>query len=555
MNRGQQSQNPNQGFYNGTVQPGGAGSNQSGYPYPAQNSGRQQASAGYFAQNTAYSGQNPWPQPQGNVQNPGFGFGQQGAVMPNAGMNVPPSGGFFPQNQMNGYVPQGGGYPNQGYSAGGYQSSGAYPQMGQNAGYAQPPYSANAGYPPQQAGASSNGSGQYIPQTPYGNGYPPQQYPYSQGYATYQQMGRNPGPAPGQPLTDSARQIPLNGAGYVPQPVPVRKTPFQLTDPWLVLISAVMVILFAVGMFAPGMQTIKWVFLVLAGISASLLWIRPVTAKNKRLCYTIVMAALCLMTAVSLATGGTRGTGNRSQTSPPAQQTASATASSADLSGGIVVDGQSGQQINSIPAEAAQETPKPEDDNTVVDRLKSFFYYWSANQIDEMLMLCSPTWQSNEENARTSLFALMANRTPKELTTENITGTNDDESRTITIAVVMDRNNGKPTVKYRMNVIMLKENNEWYVNPQSLKSNETLETENPDDIATPTPSPTPAVSGATVLYYNPDGGTKYHLDPNCKSTHEKFLPFKGHFTYAEVNDAKYANLSPCNVCAAPLRQQ
>ena len=56
-----------------------------------------------------------------------------------------------------------------------------------------------------------------------------------------------------------------------------------------------------------------------------------------------------------------------------------------------------------------------------------------------------------------------------------------------------------------------------------------------------------------MLYYNPDGGTKYHLDQNCKSTHAKYLPMKGHFTYGEINDAKYANLSPCNVCAAPLR--
>ena len=72
-------------------------------------------------------------------------------------------------------------------------------------------------------------------------------------------------------------------------------------------------------------------------------------------------------------------------------------------------------------------------------------------------------------------------------------------------------------------------------------------------MATATPTVEPQADANMVLYYNPDGGTKYHKDQNCKSTHAKYLPMKGHFTYAEVNDEKYAKLSPCNVCGAPLR--
>ena len=56
-----------------------------------------------------------------------------------------------------------------------------------------------------------------------------------------------------------------------------------------------------------------------------------------------------------------------------------------------------------------------------------------------------------------------------------------------------------------------------------------------------------------VLYYNPNGGTQYHLDQNCKSAHTKYLPFKGTFTYGQINDAPYADLIPCSVCGAPLR--
>ena len=59
--------------------------------------------------------------------------------------------------------------------------------------------------------------------------------------------------------------------------------------------------------------------------------------------------------------------------------------------------------------------------------------------------------------------------------------------------------------------------------------------------------------GDTVLYYNPDGGSRYHVDMNCPSTNPRYLPFSGQFTYAEVNDEAYILLMPCNVCDAPLR--
>lgn len=359
-------------------------------------------------------------------------------------------------------------------------------------------------------------------------------------------------------MTESGRQIPLNGAGYVPQPVPVRKAPFQLKDSWLALVSAVLLILFGAGMFGPGLSALKWVFLALTAVCGAALWIRPMTAGNKRLSFTIIFGALCLVTAVSLVTGGNaRSGGNGGQpsggTQPAAQQTANA-GGTGSMSAGVVMDAQSGEQIQSIPAETPSPTPDGQNDTATVDRLESFFRYWNANQIEQMLTLCSPSWQSEQENPTASLFALMANRSPKELTPENITGTNDDSSRTVTVTVLMDRNNRKDPIKYRMNVIMVKENDQWYVNPQSLKSNDKMETET-EDVTTPTPSPTPLASGATVLYYNTEGGTKYHLDPNCKSLHEKYLPMKGHFTYAEVNDPAYASLSPCNVCAAPLRIQ
>ena len=58
----------------------------------------------------------------------------------------------------------------------------------------------------------------------------------------------------------------------------------------------------------------------------------------------------------------------------------------------------------------------------------------------------------------------------------------------------------------------------------------------------------------TVLYYQPNGGEYYHLDPNCKRIHPKFLPLQDSFLYAAVNDEPYLDLKPCEVCGAPFRQ-
>ena len=51
----------------------------------------------------------------------------------------------------------------------------------------------------------------------------------------------------------------------------------------------------------------------------------------------------------------------------------------------------------------------------------------------------------------------------------------------------------------------------------------------------------------------PGKGEYYHLDPNCKSVAEKYLPLQGHFKYSQINEEPYKKLKPHAVCGAPLR--
>ena len=555
----------------------------SGNPYGGQAGGYTRA-AGAYTQASAGYAQPAGSYPQGYAPAAG-GYAQQ------AGGYVQPGTGYQQQSGSGGYA--GGGYASGAFAAnqqrysgqptGGYggqqvPGAGGYP-AGSAAGYAVYPTQQNGGnysgtgmpglqgtgYPGTGAqgisGAGQEYSRQAMPggsvwqQMPSGQNQPQAGYQPG-GYNPYAQMGRNQQAQAGQ--TDYSGQIPLNGGGYVPQKIPVRKEPFRFTDGMLILLSAVLLALFAVGLFVPGMNALLWVFLVLAAGGIAFFWVRPVTDGNRRLCFTIIFAVLGIV-ALLTATGLLAGMRNSRQAPAGSEQTVAensgtGAASSAGTGSGTVVDPQTGNVISAVAQEQPTAAPtEAASDSATTERLESFFRFWSAGMQDEMLTLCSPSWQSGVDNPKTALFGLLANRRPLDYTVERISGTPESTSRTVTVTSTIDRNNGKDPVKYRLSVLMVKESEQWYVDPQSLKTYESAETQDPATIATPTPTAEPPASASTVLYYNPDGGTKYHLDQNCKSTHAKFLPLKGHFTYGEVNDDKYKNLSPCNVCAAPLR--
>ena len=534
---------------------------------------------GYPQQNgynpDTYAGGMPYqgyPSQQGYAQQPGYPSAQGYQAPQGYSQGYPQQPAYF----------QGQGYPQQqGYQQGrsyqtpqvtgsqtpmpsqeaspAYTGQGSFAQGGYPQGYAQAPagYSGNpysqqpaAPAAPQGYGypGSQPSTGSYIPQTPYQQGYTGQGYQapsgYAQGYSAYQQMGR--GPQMPVPPQQEYGQVPLNGGGYVPQPVPVRKRPFVLSDAYLLVLCAVLLILFALGMFAPGLGILKTVFLILAAGTTALLWIRPMVDGNKRLCYTIVFGLLILVTVISLLTGGSGGKQDGQGLNQDPQNNAVSSTSE--------INGQQVSVLEVTPTPAVTYTPEPDLDGAVTQRLREFFNFWMANRQEDMLTLCSPTWKSKQENPQRSLFGLMSNRIPKDYFEENISGTSNDDTRTITITSTMDRNNGKEDVKYRINVIMVRENDGlWYVDPESIQSNEKADTPDPNVTDTPAPTATPETNANTVLYYNPNKGEFYHRDQNCKRINEKYLPLQGHFTYSQINDEPYSKLKPCAICGAPSR--
>ena len=402
---------------------------------------------------------------------------------------------------------------------------------------------------PYQGGQVPGAS--YIPQTPYQQqpyttqGYQPAGY--AQGYNAYGQMGRGQQIPVNMP-PETGGQMPLNGGGYVPQPVPVRRKPFEMSDADLLVLGAILLILFALGMFVPTMGFLKWIFLVLAVGTTVLLWVKPLVARNKTICYSIVFALLAIVTVIGFVNP------RQGSVTPPAGQTG-ADPNAVSVSGMAAKGTDEPFAGTANTAEPITPTPQPQATSSVTDRLETFFYYWSANRQDDMLTLCAPSWQNKVENAKTALFGLMANRTPKDYAVENVSGTDYDTSRTVTIISTMDRNNGKEPVKYRLSIIMVNEGDEWYVDPKSLQTYEAADTPDPSITNTPAPTDEPATYPDTVLYYNPNGGEYYHRDQNCKKINERYLPLQGHFKYSELSNEKYSKLKPCAICGAPLAGQ
>ena len=56
------------------------------------------------------------------------------------------------------------------------------------------------------------------------------------------------------------------------------------------------------------------------------------------------------------------------------------------------------------------------------------------------------------------------------------------------------------------------------------------------------------------MYYNPNGGSKYHTDQNCSSVRSKYLPLTG-IKYGTLSRYPYTELTPCSICKAPERPE
>lgn len=494
------------------------------------------------------AGVNPYAR-QNASANP---YAQQGAAYAQQGM----AGNPYAQQGMAGnpYAQQGTAYARQGMAGNPYAQQGAagnaYPrQPGQ--GMAGNPYAQQASSYARQNPVQPLGNGQapYPPQNM--NAVPPQAGAYGQQANPYARQGGyvqgqgQPSPVyPPQPVPGMG--FPQSQVGYQAQNGKNRNK-MILEQVLNILLPAGTVVFLVLSLMQPGIPLFRFLVLGFGALSLIWLWMQQAFSRNTRILVSALLAACMLVSVLGMVLPSGGDPTRVSDGGSPASQQASGGGESA---------------VQPVETTPLPETPAPapteEVDNSTVqmqESIQSFLYFWEANNIDSMLNYCAPSWRrsfGDDVQARTELFRILANRRPLEYTFGNVSGTVNDSSRNVEVTIRVDKQTGKDPETYLFRIIMLNEDGTWYVDPKSLSSHEEAEATTFSAEITQPPTPQPAAADQ-VLYYNPDGGSYYHADPECALVGEKYRPLKGSFTYSHISDDAFKSLLPCSGCAAPLR--
>ena len=513
--------------------------------------------------NSGASGASGWPQqgagqnqiwtqnsPQGggyaNLGRPQAGMASMGGMTPMGG--AAPMGGMTPMNGaalMNGMAPMNGAAPIGGMAP----MNGAAPMGGMAPmGGAAP----MGGMAPMGGVSPMGGAAPMGGMTPLG-GVAPMGGMAQVG--SVPQQGAWPNPGAQQPRQESRGWQRQNAGQPFPDQIYQGRDERRVSradTPRIILTiltCAVVPLLFVTAIL---FRTIP---LVTIGASAAavamlvVLWLSGIFERPTNLMISVLYAvAIAVMVILVLTAGG----GNPDASANPSSQTGSVTASPPpDEAPGVFQE-----------TSGTQATPSPSADLSAADEsinaASYFLSYWRMKQYDQMVNLCTRTWSQSlgsGKDPKNELYGLLRGRGMLDFTYQAASGTINDQRREITYQVQITLpNNSESTQILKISVERDPETGRWMIDPRSIVTNRPADTPTPAvTLPTQPPTPAPIADPNTLLYYNPDGGTRYHLNRNCPSAAAKFLPFKGVFTYGELNSSQYRNLTPCAECSAPLR--
>lgn len=308
-----------------------------------------------------------------------------------------------------------------------------------------------------------------------------------------------------------------------------------------VMLMIILPVLFIVSLLVKN-NIVYLVFSALSVLCLMAAWLLSAFVPNARATLTIIHIALVLVALFAVLIS-------------PSQSPAEDKRSANDLqsifnkeSSASMVDMMLKQQEDAGPT----PTPNPGHASFAQQRLEQFMSAWSNIDYAAMAQYCVPSWVAAQSDPNTSMFHLRANRSVVSYEVLDVSGNDTDQTRTINMNVVIDKSNGSAPQTHRFQVLMVRINDEWYVDPNSLSSLGIIQTEEEKArtvIATVVPTATPDPN--ITLFYNPNGGLRYHLDSNCKSLNPEYLPLTHSFHYSDLGSAPYSKLIPCGTCGAP----
>lgn len=242
----------------------------------------------------------------------------------------------------------------------------------------------------------------------------------------------------------------------------------------------------------------------------------------------------------------------------------------------IFSDNSSASMVDMAQSQASAQpaaTENPGSASLAQQKLDQFMSAWMNTDYAGMVGLSAPNWVSrhvDQRDAEKSMFHLRANRSVMDYQILDVSGNDGDQTRTITMQASISKNNGEAPLQYNFQILMVRVNNVWYVDPNSISSSQVVSSSAPNQQqmgqqalqeeqqqqaaqVQAQAAPSQAASPDTILYYNADGGRYYHIDPNCPSVGAKYRPLTAMFYYRDVSTTKLKNLIPCPECKAPAR--
>lgn len=315
-------------------------------------------------------------------------------------------------------------------------------------------------------------------------------------------------------------------------------------------------LLFVAALIPMPTNFLRYFFLAAAALSLIAMWALGAFAKNARVTLTVIYCALMLVAGLYAFLSGQQGL--RDPGTNPDNVASVFTQDDPSAYGAAVLTAtpEPEENANSLESAAIQSAAQ--------QQLQGFMDAWALGNVPQMLDYVLPSWKMQQQSAETSLWQLTLDSRPVgEYEVESTLGGDNDTSRTIVIKVHMnERNAGSELVYKRIQVIMFRSGQTWYVDPNSLNGlviDEIAElaAANRPMIGTtiaPTNTPTPEnVYSGVKLYYNTNGGKYYHTTAICDAVNQEYWPLTGVFPIELLNSAQYMYLIPCKKCNAPER--
>lgn len=312
-----------------------------------------------------------------------------------------------------------------------------------------------------------------------------------------------------------------------------------------VVLSFVLPVLFVVSLIIPSNE-LRWGFLAVTALALLAMWVLGAFVRSARNTLSVVYIAMSVVIGLALFIN---------------QQSPEALRAIATRNPPSAVQQDEQALMSAMPTEAPEPTADPASDMSEAQkRLEGFFNAWGKNQIQEILKYCSPAWINSTNSPTNVLFQNLSGNIPIDHEVESIGGSDGNNNRVLTYrAYFMD---GGETVARRMNIRMVKVNDVWYVDPNSLDMvpiNEAAEqkasiSNNMVINTTIAPTVTEDPNAPKVyVYYNKAGkGKYYHTSKIASCVDSQWWPLE-ELSYDLLNSQEYKNLLPCQSCGAPAR--